>query len=390
VRLGARVASVAVLWVGAFGALRLSFLAPEDCPARSPEELIAGAAAAGDWIARAQGDDGRYVYEYDREEDAVGPGYNIVRHAGVTMSLYQLARAGQAEALAPADRGLEAMLDALVPAGAGEAFGDGGSQVRLGASSLMAAGLAQRRAATGDDRYDDVLRALGRFLVGQLTESGQMLDAFDLETGAPVPGRTSRYATGEAAWALAQMHNLFPGEGWDVPARRILDYLATERDEVEGLDYAPWPDQWASYTLGELAPSGLSAEHVAYARVLAERFGMLVRTESQKDGWPLPVIDPRARAAGLGVWGEGIGALAVAAAHDDRLADLREPLAARLACTGSLLLERQYDAEQAAEWARPELVEGAWYRLDVTRMDDQQHALTGLLVAAGELGPVTP
>ncbi len=44
-----------------------------------------------------QGDDGRYVYEYDRDTDRIAPGYNIVRHAGVTMSLYQLARAGHPE-----------------------------------------------------------------------------------------------------------------------------------------------------------------------------------------------------------------------------------------------------------------------------------------------------
>ena len=43
---------------------------------------------------------------------------------------------------------------------------------RLGASALMAAALAQRRDATGDDRYDDELRALGRFMTGQITARG--------------------------------------------------------------------------------------------------------------------------------------------------------------------------------------------------------------------------
>ena len=39
--------------------------------------------------------DGRYLYEYDRATDEARPGYNIVRHAGVTMSLYQLAAVGR-------------------------------------------------------------------------------------------------------------------------------------------------------------------------------------------------------------------------------------------------------------------------------------------------------
>jgi hypothetical protein len=378
---------VAALWLGSFAALRLSFLAPEDCPAVAPGALEAAAVAGGGWIERAQGADGRYVYEYDRRHDEVSSGYNIVRHAGVTMSLYQLARAGHADVLPTADAGLTVMLDALVPAGDGMAFVDGGTEARLGASALMAAALAQRRDATEDGRYDEQLRALGRFLRGQITPSGQMLDAYDLRAGAPVPDRTSRYSTGEAAWALAQLHNHFPDEGWDRLARRVLDYLATARDEVEGLDFPPWADQWASYTLGELSPSGLDEHHVEYARALAARFGMLIRSESQKDGWPVPV-DPRARGAGLGVWVEGLGALAEAAGRDDRLADLRPALAARVACGGSLLAERQQNAGDAATYAAPPLVEGAWFRDDVTRMDDQQHALSGLLAAAGALGPV--
>jgi hypothetical protein len=57
-------------------------------------------------------------------------------------------------------------------------------------------------------------------------------------------------------------------------------------------------------------------------------------------------------------------------------------------CGAGLLAERQPDRRDAAAWESPSLVEGAWFRYDVTRMDDQQHALSGLLVAAGGLGPV--
>ena len=87
----------------------------------------------------------------------------------------------------------------------------------------------------------------------------------------------------------------------------MAEYLATERDDAEDVAPQPWPDQWAAYLLAELAPSGLSAEQAAYARRLAERFGLLVRTESQKDGWPTPFVDAHARGAGLGVWVEGVG-----------------------------------------------------------------------------------
>ena len=387
-RTSSRVLSVTVLWVGSFAALRLSLLAPSSCPDAAPAALEASAVAAAAWIERGQGDDGRFVYEYDRDADLIAPGYNIVRHAGVTMSLYQLARAGHPEVVDTADEALAVMIDNLVPAGEGLAFVENDRSARLGASALMAAALAQRRDATGDNRYDGELRALGRFLAGQITTGGQMLNVYDLRATAPVPGQTSRYSTGEAAWALAQLHNLFPDEGWEAPARRVLDYLATSRDEVEKLAFPPWADQWAAYTLAELAPWGLDDDHVRYAESLSARFGMLVRYESQKDGWPLPFIDARARGAGLGVWVEGLGALARVAEGDDRLTGVRTALDERVMCGAGLLAERQPDRQAAAVWDAPELVEGAWFRYDVTRMDDQQHALSGLLAAAGELGPV--
>ena len=386
------VAATAAVWLLGFGALRLTLLAPEVCPTATAAPGVA-AAAAGGWLAAGQRSDGRYLYEYDRDADEPVPGYNIVRHAGVTMSLYQLADAQARDdpaagrtTLAVADDGLDYMLDRLVPAGDGQAFVERGAPTaRLGASALMAAALEARRDATGEPAYDRELRSLGRFLAGQIRPNGQGLEEFDLEASAPVGDRTSRYATGEAGWALARLHTLFPREGWDEPARRVATYLATARDEAEGLDFPPWPDQWAAYLLAELAPTGLDEVQVDYARALGERFGMLIRSESQKDSRPHFVVDPRARAAGLGVWVEGLASIGRVAEVDDRLADLRPALADRLRCGAGILADRQVTAAQAAAVDDPERVRGAWFRDDVTRMDDQQHALTGLLASDGLL-----
>lgn len=383
--------TTAAAWLVGLGALRLTLLAPEVCPTATDAPTTA--AAAGGWLAAGQRPDGRYLYEYDRAEQAPVPGYNIVRHAGVTMSLYQLADAQAADdpaagraTLTVADEGLDYMLDRLVPAGGGQAFVErGASTARLGASALLAAALEARRDATDDPAHDRELRALGRFLAGQIRPNGQGLEEFDLEAGATVAGTTSRYATGEAGWALARLHTLFPGDRWDEPARRVATYLATERDEVEGLDFSPWPDQWAAYLLAELAPTGLDAVQAGYARALGERFGMLVRSESQKDSRPHVVVDPRARAAGLGVWVEGLASIGRVAEVDDRLADMRPALDERLRCGAGILADRQVTAAEAAGAADPERLRGAWFRDDVTRMDDQQHALTGLLASAGLL-----
>ena len=369
--------ATAAVWLVGFGVLRVSLLAPEECPTISEAEAVASAMAAAEWLEAGQRD-GRYVYEYDRTTGQPAEGYNLVRHAGVTMSLYQLAAAGADDALGAADEGTDFMLDRLEPAGDGLALVDrGSSSARVGASALMVAALLDRRAATGDERYDSELRALGRFLAGQVEPSGRVSSDYDLAARAPID-QTSRYATGEAAWALARLHTTFPTEDeWDAAARAVAEYLATERDDAEDVAPQPWPDQWAAYLLAELAPSGLSAEQATYARRLAERFGLLVRTESQKDGWPTPFIDAHARRRPRGL---GRGRRVPRPGRRGRPSARGHPpaLEERLACGAGLLAERQVSGGPPEE-------AGAWFREDVTRMDDQQHALTGLLGAFGLL-----
>ena len=62
-----------------------------------------------------------------------------------------------------------------------------------------------------------------------------------------------------------------------------------------------------------------------------------------------------------------------------RLTDLSDPIAERATCIAGLTMDAQSDAEEAASYARPERVDGAWLVDGETRMDDQQHALAGLL-----------
>src|SRR5688572_15500079 len=174
---------------------------PEHCPPVSTEELRQSSQAAVDWFVRNQEPDGAWLYLYDTDDDSVPEEeYNEVRHAGVTMGLYQAAAAGLPGALRSADRGTEWALDRLVR-GDGWAALEGDGRVTTGASALLAAGLVIRRDATGDTRYDDVLRELGRFLVDQTEPSGAVLASYDTALGAPVPDEYSKYYTGEAYWA---------------------------------------------------------------------------------------------------------------------------------------------------------------------------------------------
>jgi hypothetical protein len=373
---------LAVTWVLVGVGLRLTMLAPEVCPPLSGDEAVAAAAAAAEWIAVNQRADGTFLYEWDRVSSTASPSYNIVRHAGTTMALYHAARYTTGDAdryLLSADLALAWMLDRVVATDEGAAgWADGDANVKLGAVALLAISLLERRAITGDTGHDRLLVELGRFMAGQQTADGAMLDSWDVATGAPDPDVRSRYATGEALWALALLHETFPEEGFDEVAWPILDYLSTRRDEEEGLWPRPWPDQWAAYSLEAMGDWGLSEEHVAYARALAAQFGVGVRWDSQRAGLATLTHPPEPRGAGFGTTIEGASMLQRLAATDNRLGDLAGPLADRTTGGAARLAAFQTPPGPGV----PPTEAGAWFRQGVTRMDDQQHAASALLWAA--------
>jgi small neutral amino acid transporter SnatA (MarC family) len=368
---------------------------PEHCPTVTAEDLRRSSQAAVDWFVRNQETDGAWLYLYEAENDSISAEYNEVRHAGVTMGLYQAAAAGLPGALRSADRGTEWALDRLLERDGWAAL-EGDGRVTTGATALLAAGLTIRREATGDERYDDVLGKLGRFLVAQTEPSGAVLASYDAARGAPVPDEYSKYYTGEAYWALGRLHRAFPGEDWDAAADRIGAYLATSRDDVEG-HWPPIPDHWAAYGAAETVEfpergrPPLTEDEADYARRQAELFGFQARWLAHYHGpWGGVVrggYEPRG--GWYGVVDEALTGWWLTAREDPRLADLRGAIAERATCVAGLAIDEQSDAEEAAGASRPGRVEGAWFTGGETRMDDQQHALAGLLrtipiVEAGE------
>ncbi|HKP21355.1 MAG TPA: hypothetical protein VJT68_07550 [Thermoleophilaceae bacterium] len=358
---------------------------PERCPTVTGAELRASAQAAVDWFARNQHADGSWLYDYNAETDRAKPEYNVVRHAGAVMGLYQGAAAGLPRALDSADRGTDWTLDRLTTRGDWTAVFLGG-EIATGATALFVAGLDIRREATGDRRYDPRMRRLGRFLVAQTEPSGAVLASYDSARDRPVPGEYSKYYTGEAYWALARLHLAFPREGFGEVADRIGAYLATKRDDVEGHRW-PIEDHWAAYGLAttvrfpERGQPPLTGDERDYARSQAELFGTETRWISQRLGpWGALVRGPHEpRGGGYGVMGEGLTGLWRAALADPGLADLRGPVAERATCMAGLAIDAQSDEKEAAREKNPSRVEGAWFRDGETRMDDQQHALAALL-----------
>ena len=206
------------------------------------------------------------------------------------------------------------------------------------------------------------------------------------DAGRAGAGRVLGLLHGEAYWALALLHRAFPGEGWGEAADRIGAYLATSRDEVE--DHWPaLPDHWAAYGAAETVefpergdPPLTNAE-VAYGRRQAELFGSATRWVSQQLGpWGKVVRGgDTPRGGGYGVISEALTGWWLVARSKSPGWPTSEPIAERATCIAGLTMDAQSDAEEAASAASPERVEGAWVVDGETRMDDQQHALAGLL-----------
>ena len=369
-------------------ALALAFVVvapPERCPSVTAGELRQSAQASVDWLVRNQKPDGRWLYLYDERDNSTPDEYNAVRHAGAAMGLYRAAAEGLPRALGSADRGTVWALNRLLERD-GWAAVEWEGHVDTGTTALLAAGLVLRREATGSPRYDAVLRRLGRFLIAQTEPSGAVLASYDAVRGRPTPGDYSKYFSGEAYWALALLHRTFPADGWGRTADRVGAYLASSRDKKEH-HWPPIADHWAAYGLAETVEfpqrsrPPLTDQEVDYARRQAGLFGAQVRWAAQRFGpWGALVRgDHVPRGGGYGVVNEGLAGLWLAAQKDPRLAHLSEPIAARATCMAGLAVKAQSDSRDAAQFARPGRVEGAWFRDGETRMDDQQHALAGLL-----------
>ena len=377
-------------WLLLLIALRLAVVPAEGRDPASAAELRSAVSAASDWMQRSQAvsGEGRYLYLYDAARDIAPDDYNEVRHAGVTMALFQAAgRGGDLEALAAADRAVEWMTAHLYRRDGWAALADeAGARAKVGSSALMVVALAERRLATGDPRHDALMRELGAFLAAMQRADGGFLVAWEIHAGEPDRVGTSRYYPGEALWALALLHEAFPGEGWDEHARAASIFITTRRDEVEGVRFRPLPDHWAAYGLAEMAEWGLSEPEIEYARRLAGRFGLLIRVETQRRhglfGGPGRLLRDEVPASAFGTWIEGMSALWRLSTADERMADLRPAIEERLALGAGLLARRQIDAGEAQGYANPDHVRGAWLSAGLTRMDDQQHALSGLLYAS--------
>jgi hypothetical protein len=355
--------------------LRVGVVPAEVCPTVEASTVGASIQLASEWLTSGMSADGTYTYGYDRIADQTNVSYNDARHAGVTMSLYQLySVTGDPSVLDAADRGLAVALDEVIAHADWQAWRPGGD-IPVGANGLLGAALALRRTATADPVHDELMDGIARFLLQQQQSDGSIYAYWSVGDQQPNPVY-GPFATGEAAWALTLIDRHIPGQGFGEGAARTLRYMAQDRNRVEGY-LTSLPDHWAAYALSDLRADLLTDDLVDYARRLAGFFGIRLRFEAQRRGTGLNLLVRwyPGPPAGVGTAGEGIGALRDLAARDDRVADLLPSIDDRLICMAGFMVERQI-----TDSAEPSAT-GAWFYRGYTQMDDQQHVLSAMLAA---------
>ena len=356
-------------WVVAASAFVVFVARPEQCPAVDVASASAAADAAVAWFDANQHDDGSWLYRYDKATQTDLGGYNLTRHAGVLLSLFQ------AEDVAGGDAGVEYALERLERDDDWAAFGEG-DLLESGASALLVAALGQRRLDTNDAQHDEVLAELGRFLLAMTDAHGKVF-AFWQPSSHTASG-TSIFSTGETWFALNRLERLFPDAGWREPAERVGRYVMQHRDDAEDV-FPPTSDHWGAYAVDEMQhwttpPSaGLTEMTDAYAERLAGIFGVQVRFESQRTDHGVNVLlrGHQALPSGLGTLGEGLSALA---RYEDARGrpDDAAAITNRMTCAAGMLVARQVSSDDVR-------ADGAWFHSDVTQMDDQQHPLSTLI-----------
>jgi hypothetical protein len=198
------------------------------------------ALAGGRYLVRQLTPRGRYIYERglhggEVSDPASGP-YSLPRHAGTTYFLAELLRLTGAVEFRPAvERALEHLADLIAAGGcrgrsrAGRPYlcvvDRGEVTAQLGSSALAVVAFAEYERATGDRRHRATMEQLAEWLLEMQRPDGSFAHLFDVPTRRPDPVTQLLYYAGEAALALARMHQV-SGEARHLQAaERALDQL---------------------------------------------------------------------------------------------------------------------------------------------------------------------
>lgn len=235
----------------------------------SPTGLVAAARAGGDYLVRMQKDDGSFHYLYDAATDRVLEAeYNIVRHAGTAISLFDLyAGTKEARYLAAANRAIDHLKTRFRPVSESNFVYvlDYDGKAKLGASGLALLALSRQLELAPASADSSAALQLANHVLVMQEPDGSFLSYHRL-TGDE-PDRDSLYYPGEAMFGLLEFYRLRTNETRLLEcARRGVHYLIEAQREMPELP----PDAWFMQALEVLHKLQPDPKYVEHAIALAE------------------------------------------------------------------------------------------------------------------------
>ncbi|HXG65068.1 MAG TPA: hypothetical protein VNO70_08160 [Blastocatellia bacterium] len=350
--------------------------------ALSRDRLIAAARAGGDYLLRMQRQDGSFHYIYDPKEDRLDShSYNIVRHAGVTFSLFELYRATRdARYFDAARRAVTYLKTRFRPArepGAVYVL-DNDGKAKLGANGLALLALARQMELDPQSADHEGARRLTNLILAMQRKDGAF-DSYYPVRGDEPKGSVSLYYPGEAILGLVSLFERSGDRRLLGAARRGADYLVESQRKLEKLP----PDAWLMQALEALHRIGRERRYAEHAIALAERMMADQYPDNAPAGYAGGFGPRMPRTTAAAARAEGM----VAAYRIAR--SIGDPRAARIAnslkAAARFQLTQQFDAGNSASLPNPERAKGGFRASPASlriRIDYVQHNISALLGVA--------
>ncbi len=350
----------------------------------TPELLRERCDLGGDYLMRHLRRNHRYDYGWDAREGQRTKGYNLLRHAGTTYSIFQLYNhTGQ-------ERHYEAAADALEYLRERRRFASGddsrcfevrGNKVKLGGAGLTLLALVEQAKARPEDAEWEWIHCLAEHIVHETGPDGDMASFYTDGGIYEWSDHRSIYYPGEALLGLVRLYEIDPDPRWQETAVRAADFLVHERWKALGIRVQIPPDAWLIQALEVLHRQVPDDAYADYAFAIG---GELTRYQVVQNGVPPDLWGGRLQPGfpqviSTGSRGEG---MAAAAKLERRLRPGETFYLERLRANSTYALRNQYTEPILFGLRRPEKALGGFRNSPVEaeiRIDGVQHNLSGLL-----------
>jgi glycosyltransferase involved in cell wall biosynthesis len=240
------------------------------------------------------------------------------------------------------------------------------NEIKLGGNGLALLALAKYRELSDDDAFDAVMPLLAEGIAYLQETDGSFIHALDPSTLAIKDTYRTVYYDGEAIFGLMRLYGLDSNERWLAIAKKSFDYFLGSKSHIAAHDH------WMSYAVNELCAHAPEEKYFRFGFTnCIEHLDYILKRETSA-----PTLLELMMAA------QQLVLQAEKSNMSNRVEELdMEKFCRALPYRARRQLDGFFWPEVAMFFANPNRVIGSFfgrYEAFRTRIDDQQHCLSGL------------